>query len=185
MPDINIIVKITDTSSKALQNLAANLVEEVESETYALTFEFNNKVQQNIRNLGFAGATGELQGSAYVTETKDGYETGVSAKHAAYVEFGTGAQVSIPNDPILQQLAAEAKNQEKGSFATFLEKIKEWMKRAGVHAADGKDDELAYLICVSILHKGLKPRPFLYPAVVWAEAEFPKRIENVIKQLSK
>lgn len=103
--------------------------------------------------------TGELAQSIGKQSSNDGIkaEIFINADYWGFVEFGTGGYVSVPPD--LQETAMEFKGYKKGDFAEFLRNMKEWCKRKGI------DEKYAYIICVSILRKGIKPQPFLYPAL--------------------
>ena len=85
-----------------------------------------------------------------------------SADYAAYIEFGTrkfaAAYVgSLPSD--WAQYAATFKGKGKGSFKDLLTAIMGWVKRKGI------EPKAAYPIAKSIMIKGIKARPFLYPSV--------------------
>lgn len=108
----------------------------------------------------------------------------VAANYAAYVEFGTkgfAAQYvsSLPSE--WQAFAAQFKGGGGGgSIEEFILRIMDWVKRKGIAGtysvktqkrtkASGKgqdfeDAEVAYPIALSILRKGIRAHPFLYPA---------------------
>lgn len=112
---------------------------------------------------------GQLQNSILpVTGEKMHKEVVVSAPHAAYVEFGTGAKVMIP--PGLEEYAAQFKGKTGGTFEEMVEAIKGWCTRHGI------DPKAAYPIALNILRNGRAPQPFLFPAV---EAERPKLIQRL------
>jgi hypothetical protein len=106
----------------------------------------------------------------------------VSANYAAYVEFGTSKMAAkyvatLPAD--WQAFAAKFKGKGGGgSFAEFVEKLVRWVTLKGIAAPltkSGKASkskstiaaqrQVAYLIARKILINGIKPSPFLYPAV--------------------
>lgn len=80
----------------------------------------------------------------------------VGEPHGAFMEFGTGPQAKVP--PELEQEAAKFKGYSSGDFHQFLKNIEEWCARKGI------PQDAAFLIALSILNKGLKPRPYFYPA---------------------
>lgn len=85
----------------------------------------------------------------------------VAANYAAYIEFGTrsfaAAYVgSLPQT--WQEYAAQFKGAGGGS-SDFILHIMEWVKRKGIPEA------AAYPIARKILRFGIRPHPFLFPAV--------------------
>lgn len=85
-----------------------------------------------------------------------------SADYAAYIEFGTrkfaATQVAtLPSD--WARYAATFKGKGKGSFKDLLTAIMGWVKRKGI------EPKAAYPIARSIMIKGIRARPFLYPSV--------------------
>ena len=96
--------------------------------------------------------------------------------YAAYVEFGTGAKAVVP--PELSALASKFKG-KGGKFKDGLEAIKDWCKRHGI------DESAAYPIFMSILKKGLEPRPYMYPAYVKGRSEYIKMLKEMIKRYGK
>lgn len=108
---------------------------------------------------------------------------GSDVDYAPYLEFGTkgfaAAYVgSLPAD--WQSFANEYKGEKGGTFADMLRSIKDWVRLKGI--ATGKDvDQAAYRIAKSILIKGIRPHPFLFPAF---EHQKEKLIKNLINQLN-
>ena len=127
---------------------------------------------------------GTLRNSIVLDETGDGsdfmYTVSATAKYAPYVEFGTGAKVSVPAD--YAEYAATFKGQSGGSFKEMIEAIMLWVKRKGI--GNGKDRSTAYLIARSILQKGLRPQPFLIPAFEQEKPKLLKRIKELINAKS-
>ena len=85
-----------------------------------------------------------------------------AANYAAYVEFGTrkyAAQylAGLPAD--WKSYAATFKG--GGGEGNALRDIMDWAKRKGI----AKNDSEAYPIAISVLRNGVKPHPFMYPAV--------------------
>lgn len=88
----------------------------------------------------------------------------VMAKYGAYMEFGTrkfAAQYisSLPND--WQTFANEFKGPMEGggNFKEMVKSIMAWCGRKGI------DEKAAYPIARKIMIQGVRPHPFLYPAV--------------------
>ncbi len=100
-----------------------------------------------------------------------------NAPYSAFVEFGTGARVKVPAG--FETIAAEFKGKKGGNFSSFLEQIRQWCKSHGI------DEKAAYPIAVSILRKGLQPRPFLIPSYITGANAYPKRLTSAIEKLTK
>ena len=97
------------------------------------------------------------------------------ANYAAYVEFGTGKKVTVPDE--FKDMAAEFKGKGGGSFEEGLKRIKAWCKRKGI------DEDAAYPIFMSLLNVGMEPHPFLYPAFKKGEQTYKKDLEFVFQLL--
>ena len=105
------------------------------------------------------------------------YKIAVHEEYGAYVEFGTGAKVSVPKE--LQSLASQFRGGSKGTFEQGLRSIKDWCKTKGI------PEDAAYPIFMSILKKGLRPQPYLYPAFVKGRALYLDDLKDSIKHLTK
>jgi hypothetical protein len=106
------------------------------------------------------------------------YNVFSNAPESPYQEFGTGSMVNIPAG--FEEVAAQFQGGGGGDFAQFILSLVEWIKRKGINPMGNYiistktkitkgnktdiDTQVAYLIARSILKKGLKPQPFLYPA---------------------
>lgn len=99
------------------------------------------------------------------------------AFYSAYMEFGTGKRVSVP--PEFKAMALEFKGKSKGDFKDGLERIRIWCGHVGI------PESAAYPIFMSILKKGLEPRPFMYPAYIYGRKTYKKDLEFKFKQLIK
>ena len=104
------------------------------------------------------------------------YRVVVNSPHGAFVEFGTGKKVSIPNE--LKDQAAKFRGGQGGTFEEGLKAIREWCIRKGI------DEKAAYPIFVSILNNGIEPQPYLYPAYVRAKVEFVEDLKGDLKYLT-
>lgn len=134
----------------------------------------------------------------------------VATDYAAYVEFGTrsfaAAYVSsLPPD--WQTFAATFKGPGGGSFAELVDRLTRWVRLKGISGeyqyvtqkpkrigASGKgpqfatgkarneaeDYNTAYLIALSILKKGIKAHPFLYPAVNYHKDILIKNLKEIL-----
>lgn len=112
---------------------------------------------------------------------------GCSVDYAAYLEFGTRSFASeyVAALPATwKELASQYRGAGGGSFEEMVIRITEWVKRKGFAAlqtksgnrsksiaSDTAQNEAAYLIARSICIKGIRPHPFLFPAVeMWTPA---------------
>ena len=96
-----------------------------------------------------------------------------TASYAPYMEFGTGGKVSIP--PGFENMAALYKGGKGGTFKEFLLALTLWCKRKGI------DTKAAYIIALSILRNGVKPRPFMIPAYEKEKPRLLKRLKELFK----
>ena len=127
-------------------------------------------------------------------------EITVGASYGAYIEFGTRGYAakyvnSLPKE--WKDLAAKFKggSGKKGSFYEFLLEIVLWVKRKGVAGTysiktqkrtggknkDAQDLAAAYPIAMAIIKKGIKPQPYLFPAVNATKDKLIERIKKVIE----
>ncbi len=158
----------------------------------------NNVVRDAKQNVEDNGTTdrGDLVNKIGSESTKPLTVTiFVNIFYAAFIEFGTrkfaAAYVSrLPAD--WQAFAAQYKGSGGGgTFAEFIIKITEWVKRKGFAAeltksgnisksksSEAAQDQAAYLIAMSILRNGIKAQPYLYPA-------FEKNVPLLIERLKK
>jgi len=124
----------------------------------------------------------------------------VAANYAAYMEFGTrkfaAAYVStLPQD--WKAYAATFKGSGGGTFDEFIMRLMAWVKRKGIgetfdiktrrRVRQGKQSAAttreadAYAIALHILRHGIRPHPFLYPAVKAHTPGLIKDIQNIFK----
>ncbi len=106
----------------------------------------------------------------------------VRANYAAYLEFGTRKfaaryVATLPAD--WKAYAATFKGKGGGTMAQFIQDIMQWVQQKGIGGLQTKSgnvstsrssqdlqQQAAYAIALNILQNGIKPHPFLYPAVV-------------------
>tara|TARA_R110002020_G_scaffold471625_2_gene698879 strand:- start:3234 stop:3737 length:504 start_codon:yes stop_codon:yes gene_type:complete len=105
------------------------------------------------------------------------YEVVVGADYGSYVEFGTGPRVQVP--PEFAQMAQQFKGGKGGSFKDGLKSIKDWCRAKGI------PESAAYPILMSLLKKGMRPQPYLYPAFVKGRLQYFKDLEEYFKRLTK
>ena len=170
---IKVSVKNIDKVKKAIEKYGDDAIKEIGLITKQTALEVVADAKINV-----AKNNGTLSQSIHITEiTPLTYTAGTNLPYAPYMEFGTGAKVTIPTE--FQEMANRAKSNPKGSFKEGLEQIKLWCKRKGI------DEKAAYPIFVSILNNGIEPRPFMYPAYLKARKTYSKDIKQVIKELNK
>lgn len=98
----------------------------------------------------------------------------VACNYAAYLEFGTRAfsaayVATLPSN--WQAYAATFKGKTGATYSDFIIRITEWVRRKGI------DQNAAYLIAKKILRYGIRPSPYLFPAV--------RKNEEILKQRLK
>ena len=120
-----------------------------------------------------------------------------NAPEAIFQEFGTGPQVYIPNQ--FSEVAATGQNSGSGTWADFIIALTDWVKRHGINPIGNYivstktrigrgnkkdiDTEAAYMIARAILIRGLKPQPFLYPAILNNVDAMLTKLDTAYKQL--
>lgn len=95
------------------------------------------------------------------------------ALHSPYIEFGTKLYVQVP--PGLEDEAAKFRGSSQSSLSA-KEAIFLWCKRHGI------EERLWYQIFLSIMTKGIKPRPFFFKQLNIVK---PKLIDRLNKLLSR
>ena len=116
---------------------------------------------------------GALRASIQPSGSDGSYAVNASANYAAYVEFGTRARVSVPAD--LQDYAHQFMG--KGEGGNAKEMIYRWCKSKGI------PQEAWYHIFLAIMFKGIKPQPFLFPAVDEETPKFYERLKKMLENL--
>lgn len=164
----------------------------IEETTKKLDFgKYENKIQQSFDKFGFNVETeakqlapvdeSRLKAAVFSKSVPMGSEVGCTVDYAAYLEFGTrkfAAEYVASLPATWQELAATFKGGGGGTFEQFVNVLTEWVMRKGFAAEVTKSGnksksassiasqkQAAYLIARSIMIKGIRPHPFLYPAV--------------------
>lgn len=137
---------------------------------------------------------GQLAQSIEVTKRYLDKDVNVIAGYAAYVEFGTGTQVRVPAE--WRDYAAQFKGKTGETWREFLKALVDWVRKKGLagtysvktqkrtgkkNLRDLEDIEVAYAIMRSILAKGIKPHPFLFPAFKEATNGIEERIVKALE----
>ena len=93
--------------------------------------------------------------------------------YAPYVEFGTGKNVRVHAK--YEAFAAQYKGKGRSAPGEFFKAIQFWVKRKGI------DPKLTYVIFRAILRNGIKPQPFMIPALEREKPRLIKRLRNLFK----
>lgn len=142
--------------------------------------KFGFRVEETAKQLAPADE-GHLKGAIFSDSGELAAIVGCSVEYAAYLEFGTrsfAAEYVSTLPASWQELAASKRGSGGGSFEEFVRALTEWVIRKGFAAIQTKSGnasksvasisaqhQAAYLIARSILRKGIRPHPYLYPAV--------------------
>lgn len=180
------LADVNSLATKAKQDVKVALV------------DFGTKVETDAKRLAPADE-GKLRNSINSVYNASNMTVTITAAsdYAAYMEFGTrkfAAQyvATLPQD--WKTYAATFKGKGGGDFDQFLKAIMEWVRRKGIGGLQTKSGNVskskdslaaqksaAYLIAMKILREGVKPQPFLYPAV---KAHTPELISDIKKIFS-
>jgi hypothetical protein len=138
---------------------------------------------------------GSIKGQAFIKGDLVIADISVNVFYAAYLEFGTrkfaAAYVSkLPSD--WQSFAAQYKGKAGGTIDDLLMNLVEWVKSKGFAAYTTKSGNIsksknslqaqesaAYIIARSILINGIKPQPYLYPAVTNQMDKLKDNLNNI------
>lgn len=157
-----------------IKELPKDVQEEVVGEIQAWGNEVNAAQlslisQQKIQDLG------ALQQNTKAMPTADGVELISNVYYAPFVEFGTGAKVKVPAE--VANYAATFKGQKRGSFAEFVIKMRQWLKRKGYN------EKLAFIAALNKIRNGSEPRPYFFDPYLKRRRQLVERIKNVIFDL--
>ncbi len=166
-----------------LDNLIATVektAKRAESETKVALTKFAKNTETEAKRLAPANE-GRLRNS--INGTVDGFtaKLTVTADYAAYLEFGTRKfaaryVATLPQD--WQSYAATFRGKGGGTFDQFIQDIMQWVRQKGIGGLKTKSgrtseskssldamQQAAYAIALNILQNGIRPQPFVYPAV--------------------
>ena len=160
--DLQRVLKKLETASKEIR-----VKGEVAIEASA------RKIQKKAKNNAPTGASNFLKDSIDVRGSKLEREVFTDMKYAPFVEFGTKSKVDIP--PGLEGYAMQFKGSGGGSFKDFEASIKRWAQLKNI------PQEAVHPIMMSILHKGTKAQPFLFPAFFEEQPQLIKKLKKVIR----
>jgi len=166
-----------------LDNLIATVektAKRAEAETKVALTKFAKNTETEAKRLAPANE-GRLRNS--INGTVDGFtaKITVTADYAAYLEFGTRKfaaryVATLPQD--WQSYAATFRGKGGGTFDQFIQDIMQWVRQKGIGGLKTKSgrtseskssldamQQAAYAIALNILQNGIRPQPFVYPAV--------------------
>ena len=166
-----------------LDNLIATVektAKRAESETKVALTKFAKNTETEAKRLAPANEA-RLRNS--INGTVDGFtaKITVTADYAAYLEFGTRKfaaryVATLPQD--WQSYAATFRGKGGGTFDQFIQDIMQWVRQKGIGGLKTKSgrtseskssldamQQAAYAIALNILQNGIRPQPFVYPAV--------------------
>jgi len=146
---------------------------------------------------------GKLRQSIGREPKKEGFQQVIFANgsniapYAPFLEFGTKMYVKVPIE--LQSEAIKFKGYKSGSFDDFLDSIKIWVEKKGfastysiktrnkTSSVDSRAnvDRAAYMIAMSILKRGIKPRPYLWPAFVEERDKIPEKMDKMLQRSAR
>ncbi len=119
-----------------------------------------------------------------------------NAPEAIFQEFGTGPMVDVPAR--FSDVAMAGKNSGSGTWADFIIALTGWISRHGLlntysvkthrasfKASKDQNEQLAYAIAKKILRDGLKPQPFLYPALINNEKKILDSLNLAFRQFMR
>lgn len=153
------------------------IVKDSEQQIKIALVDFGTKVEMDAKRDAPADE-GKLRNSINTVYKNGQVAITVTADYAAYMEFGTRKfaakyVATLPQE--WKTYAATFKGGTGGGFERFIKAIMAWVKRKGI------DDKAAYPIALKILREGVRPQPFLYPAVKKHTPELQKDIQNIFK----
>jgi len=158
---------------KDLEGFGEDAAKMIDDTTYANALEITEEAKVKAPKN-----TGKLAQSIFTNKESDLlYSINVGLDYGAYIEFGTGKNVFVPAE--LSDVASKFKSGRGGSFEEGLQSIKDWCRAKGI------DEKNAYVIFMSVLRKGITPRPFLYPAFMNGRKQYLEDLKNDFKELKQ
>jgi len=181
----NSVKRLEQACIKALGKTAENIV---------------NDAKENLRKEK-AINNGQLLNSIFAQPVTQELKVVIeaSAFYASFIEFGTrkfaAEQVGkLPRE--WQDIASKTKGKTRGTYDDMIDNLAQWVKDkglAGRYSTKTKkrlgnelskaieDRQVAYQIAKWILIRGIRARPYLYPAVTKNINNFRKELDKVFK----
>lgn len=142
----------------------------IDAETEAIAIQIENDAKQRApKNLG------DLARSISHEKVSDSnYKVTVNEIYGVYMEFGTGAKVSVP--PEFAEMASTFKGQKNGTFADFIKSMTLYFEQKGY------DTKNVWIACINILNNGINPQPFLYPAWQKGKKDYLTNLKRLLNK---
>jgi hypothetical protein len=198
MSGVSIQVTGLDELKKRFRGIPDAVTNGVDAEMQSVANEYVNKAVAMVpidRGMIKNGITSTRLGEM-------NYEVVSGAPYSAYMEFGTKSKIRIPAG--LTSYAAQFKGPGKGNLEDFHRALTGWVDRKGIAASWSnwgqfnrrtrkrtkvskafrikENEEIARVIMIKILMKGVEARPFFFPHLPWAQSEVQKRANAVVKK---
>lgn len=184
--DLSGMDKLTKRLTTIQDDLTKGVAEEISASAYKIERDAKRNAPVNL---------GTLRQSIHSESTLNGL-TGkviVGASYGAYVEFGTGGKVSVPDG--YQDFALQFKGGSGGSMEDFIKALTLWVKRKGLAGTfsvktqrrtgsrkiqKSEDEKLARFLAIKILKNGIRPQPYLIPAYETEKPKLFKRLKDLL-----
>jgi hypothetical protein len=104
------------------------------------------------------------------------------AFYASFIEFGTRKYAAeyVPKLPAEWiDIASKTKGKTRGTFKDMVASLTKWVEKKV--PTDEDPEVVAKAIAIKILRNGIRPRPYLYPAVTKNINNFRKELDKVFK----
>lgn len=179
------MIKIGNTSSqinrlrRELNNKSELLDNNLFNALNQFSLVFSGLANANLGKKNF-NLTGKVQPFLSKKNLVGGAE--VDELYAAFLEFGTRNQVSVPSE--FNNIAKEYKNVKIKSGVSFKKAIERWIiTKLGKTEEEAK--QISFPIMMKILKVGTRPQPFMYPAFKMAIKDLFRFIKKEIKNTTK
>jgi len=157
-------------------------IKQAEAETNKALDKFQSNVVKEAKQL-VPKNEGRLWNSISGSVSNMQAKVVVTADYAAYLEFGTRKfaakyVATLPQDWQTYAAKFRGNREGKGTFDQFIQDIMQWVRQKGIGGLQTKSGNIseskssldamqsaAYAIALNILQNGIRPQPFLYPAV--------------------
>jgi len=171
---MNFKLKGVQEQINALKNVESELAAEVDMALMAGALSIERDAKKNAPvYLG-----GIRQSIQHTKLSHLRYEIAANAYHAPYLEFGTRGYVKIPAG--MEAIAAQIqKRPKKGKFADMVKAIAEWGRKKKYF-----EEDAAFFVALKILKKGIRPRPFLHPALMSNQKRIVADVKAVLNEKS-
>ena len=175
---IKLEVKGLDVLIKKYQNVSDSLLKDVQSELNAWADDVATDAKLQLSR----GTTNVGNLTRNISPDYGNMSASVvsAAFYSSYIEFGTRKFAAnyvggLPKE--WRKIAEMSKGGTGGTFIQMVVSIRQWLKDRGL------DEKMAYPVALKILRNGIRPQPFLYPAVNKNNPELIKNLKNLFKNL--